>query len=267
VRQSVATFSAAFDATPESFDASARDAYRDWLAATTNVTADDIDLRVVAASIVVIATIRTQTDAAAAATATSLGSITATDVAVALVNTSAANLTVIKDSIHTAVEVIIIPAPSPPPSPPPLAPPASPPPAGSPTPPFPLRPPYGPSDTQTLLVSAVKDDSMVLIAIIAVAAVVFVVFACVATHLWRRKNKSAHSISAQEWRRNAAQSKSTRKDKSTRANSSTTEMTYTHNIHNLDSVSATVTTPRGSLKLDDDHKGDEKFDREVVHVI
>ncbi len=122
-RQAVATFTAEFDApSPETFDSGARQAYSEYLSNVLDVPIEDISLEVRAASVLVIATIRTQSEAAAAAAVDSLATITADNVTAALVTTTAANLTVVSDSLSTAVESIIIPAPSPPPSNPPRTP-------------------------------------------------------------------------------------------------------------------------------------------------
>ena len=125
----MATFTAEFAATPEAFDAQAQQSYKAYLASTLGVSAEDISLEIRAASVLVIATIRAASEQAAQTAAASLATINATAVNTALAAASPSAdspLTVVESSLRAAVDVAVLPAPSPPPaSPPPSSPPSA----------------------------------------------------------------------------------------------------------------------------------------------
>ena len=146
------------------------------------MNASDINLEVVAASVLVIATVVTETEDAAVAAVNSLATVTAANITTALAEApEPVTVAVIESSLQTNVEVIIIPAPSPPPSPPPLQPP-------------PDMPPLALTGT-SVDVSAVSMAAAAAVAVVFIVAVAFVLYKRSAK---RPKHTTTNVVSSQQ---------------------------------------------------------------------
>ena len=197
VKQPVVEMALTVAGTVETFD---QDAFKANFSATIGVQPEKVSLAVSAGSVVVVATIETDTADDADALVTNLETLTSDTTALS------ASLGVAVESVSPpVVEEVVTPGPSAPPSPPPSPPPPSPPPPPSIPPPPSTPPPTPPANPPLVLKSSenvVADRVGGIPGLVGIGAgaILFIIFICMLLCYWRMRVKQKALVLADKTR-------------------------------------------------------------------